>query len=103
MALMKYLASPEAGTVWARGGGYISPNKNVKPDAYPDALTRQLVAQMQAAGDSARYDMSDQAPAAFGGTPGQGEWEDLRTLVKNPSDVKGVQAKLEADAAKAYK
>ncbi len=47
--------------------------------------------------------MSDQAPAAFGGTPGQGEWEDLRGLVKNPSDIKGVQAKLESDAAKAYK
>jgi ABC-type glycerol-3-phosphate transport system substrate-binding protein len=103
MALMKYLASPEAGTVWAKGGGYISPDKNVKPDAYPDALTKQLVAQMQAAGDSARYDMSDQTPAAFGGTPGQGEWEDLRDLVKNPGDVKSVQQKLESDAAKAYK
>jgi ABC-type glycerol-3-phosphate transport system substrate-binding protein len=103
MALMKYLASPEAGTVWARGGGYISPDKNVKPEAYPDALTRQLVAQMQAAGDSARYDMSDQTPAGFGGTPGQGEWEDLRSLVKNPADIKGVQARLETDAAKAYK
>jgi ABC-type glycerol-3-phosphate transport system substrate-binding protein len=103
MALMKFLASPDAGTVWAKGGGYISPDKNVKPDAYPDALTKQLVAQMQAAGDNARYDMSDQTPAAFGGTPGQGEWEDLRTLVKNPSDIKGVQAKLEADATKAYK
>jgi ABC-type glycerol-3-phosphate transport system substrate-binding protein len=103
MALMKYLASPEAGTVWAKGGGYISPDKNVKPDAYPDALTKQLVSQMLAAGDSARYDMSDQAPAAFGGTPGQGEWEDLRALVKNPSGIKGVQAKLESDAAKAFK
>jgi ABC-type glycerol-3-phosphate transport system substrate-binding protein len=103
MALMKYLASPEAGDVWARAGGYISPNKNVKPDVYPDALTRQLVAQMQAAGDAARYDMSDQAPAAFGGTPGQGEWEDLRGLVNNPSDIKGAQARLEADAAKDYK
>jgi hypothetical protein len=89
--------------VWAKGGGYLSPNKNVKPDAYPDALTKQLVGQMQAAGDSARYDMSDQTPAAFGGTPGQGEWEDLRSLVKNPGDIKGAQAKLEADAAKAYK
>jgi ABC-type glycerol-3-phosphate transport system substrate-binding protein len=103
MALMKYLASPEAGTVWAKGGGYISPDKNVKPDAYPDALTKQLVAQMQAAGDAARYDMSDQTPAAFGGTPGQGEWEDLRTLVKNPGAIKSVQAKLESDATKAYK
>jgi ABC-type glycerol-3-phosphate transport system substrate-binding protein len=103
MALMRYLASPEAGTVWAKGGGYISPDKNVKPEAYPDALTKQLVAQMLAAGDAARYDMSDQTPAAFGGTPGQGEWEDLRSLVKNPGDIKGVQAKLESDAAKAYK
>jgi ABC-type glycerol-3-phosphate transport system substrate-binding protein len=103
MALMKYLASPEAGTVWAKGGGYISPNKNVTPNAYPDALTKQLVAQLQAAGDAARYDMSDQTPAAFGGTPGQGEWEDLRGLVKNPGDIKGAQAKLESDAAKAYK
>jgi ABC-type glycerol-3-phosphate transport system substrate-binding protein len=103
MALMRYLASPEAGNVWAGAGGYISPNKNVKPDVYPDALTRQLVQQMQAAGDAARYDMSDQAPAAFGGTPGQGEWEDLRGLVQNPSDIKGAQAKLEADAVKAYK
>jgi ABC-type glycerol-3-phosphate transport system substrate-binding protein len=103
MALMKYLASPEAGTVWAKGGGYISPDKNVKPEAYPDALTKQLVAQMQAAGDAARYDMSDQAPASFGGTPGQGEWEALRGLVKNPGDIKGAQAKLESDAAKAYK
>jgi ABC-type glycerol-3-phosphate transport system substrate-binding protein len=103
MALMKYLASPEAGTVWAKPGGYISPNKNVKPDVYPDALTKQLVQQLQAAGDAARYDLSDQAPAAFGGTPGQGEWEDLRGLVKNPSNIKGVQAKLEADATKAYK
>jgi ABC-type glycerol-3-phosphate transport system substrate-binding protein len=103
MALMKYLATPDAGTVWAKAGGYISPDKNVKPDVYPDALTKQLVAQMQAAGDAARYDMSDQAPAAFGGTPGQGEWEDLRGLVKNPRDIKGAQAKLEADATKAFK
>jgi ABC-type glycerol-3-phosphate transport system substrate-binding protein len=103
MALMKYLASPDAGTVWAKPGGYISPNKNIKPDVYPDDLTRQLVAQMQQAGDAARYDMSDQVPAAFGGTPGQGIWEDLRGLVKNPSDIKGTQAKLEADAAKAFK
>jgi ABC-type glycerol-3-phosphate transport system substrate-binding protein len=103
MALMAYLASPEAGEVWAKPGGYISPNKNVKPDVYPDAFTKQLVQQLQAAGDAARYDLSDQTPAAFGATPGQGEWEALRGLVRNPSDIKGTQAKLEAAAAKAYK
>jgi multiple sugar transport system substrate-binding protein/alpha-glucoside transport system substrate-binding protein len=30
-------------------------------------------------------------------------WEGLRGVVKNPADIKGAQAKLEAAAAKAYK
>ncbi|WP_067472924.1 ABC transporter substrate-binding protein [Actinomadura hibisca] len=101
--LMKYLASPEAGKVWAGLGGYLSPNKNVAPDAYSDPVAKELVAQMQQAGDAARYDMSDLTPAAFGATPGKGMWEALRGFVQKPTDVKGTQAKLEAEAAKAYK
>ncbi|MFI6518944.1 ABC transporter substrate-binding protein [Spirillospora sp. NPDC050679] len=101
--LMKFLASPEAGKVWAGLGGYLSPNKNVAPDAYSDPVAKELVAQMQQAGDAARYDMSDLTPAAFGATPGKGMWEALRGFVQKPNDVKGTQAKLEAEAAKAYK
>ncbi|WP_018656408.1 ABC transporter substrate-binding protein [Actinomadura flavalba] len=101
--LMKFLASPEAGTVWAGLGGYLSPNKNVKPDAYSDPVAKELAAQIQQAGDAARYDMSDLAPSAFGGTPGKGMWEALRAFVSNPTDVKGTQARLEKDAAAAYK
>ena len=33
-----------------------------------------------------RFDMSDLAPAAFGGTPGQGEWKDLQDFLKNPNE-----------------
>ncbi|MGI5169498.1 ABC transporter substrate-binding protein [Spirillospora sp. CA-253888] len=101
--LMKFLASPEAGKVWAGLGGYLSPNKNVAPDAYSDPVAKELVAQMQQAGDAARYDLSDLTPAAFGATPGKGMWEALRGFVQKPNDVKGTQAKLEAEAAKAYK
>ncbi|MFB4320293.1 ABC transporter substrate-binding protein [Actinomadura sp. 21ATH] len=101
--LMKFLASPEAGKTWAGLGGYLSPNKGVAPDAYADPVAKQLIAQLQAAGDAARYDLSDLTPAAFGATPGEGMWEALRGFVQNPSDVKGTQAKLEAEAAKAYK
>ncbi|WP_019633882.1 ABC transporter substrate-binding protein [Actinomadura atramentaria] len=103
MALMKFLASPEAGKTWAGIGGYLSPNKNVPPDSYSDPVAKQLIAQMQAAGDAARYDMSDLAPAAFGGSPGKGEWEALRYFVQHPSDVKGTQQRLEDEAAKAFK
>jgi len=46
--------------------------------------------------------MSDQAPQAFGGTPGKGEWKDLQDFLQNPTDVAGTQARLEKDAAAAY-
>ncbi|MEV7968078.1 ABC transporter substrate-binding protein [Sphaerisporangium sp. NPDC088356] len=103
MALLEYLASAEGGTIWAKNPGYLSPNRNVSPDNYPDDLTKQLAQTIISAGESVRYDMSDLAPSAFGGTDGKGEWKDLQDFLRNPKDVKGTQDKLEADAAKAWK
>jgi alpha-glucoside transport system substrate-binding protein len=102
-ALLTFLASPDAATVQAKLGGYLSPNKNVAPSAYPNAVQRAMAEALIAAGDDFRFDMSDQAPQAFGGTPGKGEWKDLQDFLKNPKDVAGTQAKLESDAAAAYK
>ncbi|UGQ14086.1 extracellular solute-binding protein [Yinghuangia sp. ASG 101] len=102
MALLAYLASPEAAKVWAEQGGYISPNKNLDVVAYHDDVTRQIAEKLIAAGDDFRFDLSDQAPSAFGGTKGEGMWRDLQDFLRNPSDVAGAQAKLEADAAKAF-
>lgn len=103
MALLEFLASKEGGEIWAKQPGYLSPNRNVSPDNYPDDLTKQLAQTIISAGESVRYDMSDLAPSAFGGTDGKGEWKDLQDFLRNPSDVKGAQEKLEADAAKAFK
>ncbi|WP_283137239.1 ABC transporter substrate-binding protein [Rhizohabitans arisaemae] len=103
MALLEYLASAEGGSVWAKLPGYLSPNRNVSPDNYPSELTRQLAQTIIQAGESVRYDMSDLAPSAFGGTDGKGEWKLLQDLLRSPADIKGIQAKLEAEAAKAYK
>ncbi|MCW2882936.1 MAG: extracellular solute-binding protein family 1 [Sphaerisporangium sp.] len=103
MALLEYLASAEGGSVWAKNPGYLSPNRNVSPDNYPDPLTKQLAQTIISAGEAVRYDMSDLAPSAFGGTDGKGEWKDLQDFLRNPKDVKGTQDKLEADAAKAWK
>ncbi|MFB7243383.1 sugar ABC transporter substrate-binding protein [Streptomyces populi] len=102
-ALLTFLASPDAATIQAKLGGYLSPNKNVADSAYPNAVQRAIAKALIAAGDDFRFDMSDQAPQAFGGTPGKGEWKDLQDFLKNPKDVAGAQAKLEADAAAAYK
>ncbi|KOV87680.1 MULTISPECIES: ABC transporter substrate-binding protein [unclassified Streptomyces] len=101
-ALATFLASPDAATIQAKLGGYLSPNKNVPISAYPNAVQQKIAKALIASGDDFRFDMSDQAPQAFGGTPGKGEWKDLQDFLKNPQDVAGAQAKLEKDAAAAY-
>jgi ABC-type glycerol-3-phosphate transport system substrate-binding protein len=102
-ALLTYLASPEAAAVWAKDGSFLSPNKNLPLSTYPDAVTRTIAQALISAGDDFRFDMSDQAPAAFGGTKGEGEWKDLQDFLSNPKNIAGTQKKLESDAAKAYK
>jgi alpha-glucoside transport system substrate-binding protein len=102
-ALLTFLASTDAAQIWAKEGGFLSANKNLDPAAYPNDVLRSIAKALVAAGDDFRFDMSDQAPASFGGKPGQGEWKDLQDFLKNPADVAGTQAKLESDAAKAFK
>jgi multiple sugar transport system substrate-binding protein/alpha-glucoside transport system substrate-binding protein len=101
-ALLTFVASSDAAKIWASSGGYLSPNKSLPFSAYPDAVQRTIAQSLIASGDNFRFDMSDQAPAAFGGTKGQGEWKDLQDFLTKPSDVAGAQARLESDAAKAY-
>ncbi|MFJ1808147.1 MULTISPECIES: ABC transporter substrate-binding protein [unclassified Streptomyces] len=103
MALLEYLATPEAAAVWAEAGGFLSPNKKLDLVSYGDDVTRTTAKSLIAAGDTVRFDMSDQAPAAFGGTKGAGEWKILQDFLRDPSDPKATAAQLETAAAKAYK
>jgi ABC-type glycerol-3-phosphate transport system substrate-binding protein len=101
-ALVKYLASPTAAGIWAKRGGFSSANKNLLPSAYPDDITRTTATAIAKA-DTFRFDLSDLEPAAFGGTPGQGEWKILQDFLSKPSDVNGTASALEKSAAKAFK
>lgn len=101
-ALLQYLASPDAAKVAAQLGGFLSPNKTLDLSAYPNDTQRGIAKSLVQSGDNFRFDMSDQTPAAFGGTKGQGEWKDLQDFLANPADVAGAQQRLEADAAKAF-
>ncbi len=101
-AFVEFLATPEAATAWAERGGFSSPNRSVSEDVYPDDITR-TVATALANAETFRFDMSDLAPAQFGGTPSQGEWKILQDFLANPGDVDGTAQKLEAAAARAYK
>ncbi|MFH9552998.1 ABC transporter substrate-binding protein [Streptomyces sp. NPDC017435] len=103
MALLEYLATPEAAAVWAGAGGFLSPNRKLDLTSYGDDVTRTTAKSLIAAGDTVRFDMSDQAPAAFGGTKGAGEWKILQDFLRDPADPKATAAQLESAAAKAYK
>jgi ABC-type glycerol-3-phosphate transport system substrate-binding protein len=100
-AFQQYLASPAAAKILvsSSGSGFLSANKNLSNSAYPDATSAGLGQAIVNAGNNLVFDMSDQAPAAFGGTAGQGEWLDLQNFLSN-GNVAATQAQLEADANK---
>lgn len=100
-ALVEYLASPEAAQIWAEKGGFSSANTQLDPSAYRDEITRTTATAIADA-ETFRFDMSDLAPAEFGGTPGQGEWQILQDFLANPDDVDGTAQRLERAAARAY-
>jgi alpha-glucoside transport system substrate-binding protein len=100
-ALVRYLASAEAAQIWAERGGFASPNQNLDPAVYPDELTRTTSAALAEA-ETFRFDLSDLAPAEFGGTPGQGMWQILQDFLDDPSDAEGTAQQLERAASRAY-
>ncbi len=101
-ALIEYLATPEAAQAWAERGGFASPNQNIDTSVYPDEIT-QTTAGALAEAEVFRFDMSDVAPAEFGATPGQGEWQILQDFLDNPSNVDRTAQRLERAAARAYR
>ncbi len=61
-SLIRYLLTPEAQQIWVERGGFISANKNVPVDAYPDDASRKS-AEILANAQIFRFDASDRMPA----------------------------------------
>jgi alpha-glucoside transport system substrate-binding protein len=101
-ALVSYLATGAAQSIWAKRGGYTAPAKTVPASAYPDAITRATATAVGKA-KAFVFDLSDLQPASFGATVGQGEFKIFQDFLKNPSNASGISKTLESAAAKAYK
>ncbi|HET7568651.1 MAG TPA: extracellular solute-binding protein [Gaiellaceae bacterium] len=101
-AFVKFLATSDAAAAWAKFGGFATGNKNMSSSVYPDAITKKTASAIAQA-TSVVFDMSDQQPASFGATTGQGEWGIFQDFLRNPSDVNGIAQKLESAATAAYK
>jgi alpha-glucoside transport system substrate-binding protein len=101
-ALIEFLGTPTAAEAWAEQGGFISPNKGVDPEVYPDEITRTIATSLQEAGENFRFDLSDLQPSEFGGTPGRGLFKLFQDFLANPSNVDGITQQLEDAAAAAF-
>jgi len=97
-AMIEYLATPEAAELWAKRGGFSSPNKNLDESVYPDETTRKLASELAQA-ETFRFDLSDLQPKVLN----DALFTELANFVKTPADIDGVTGKLEAAAKKAYK
>jgi alpha-glucoside transport system substrate-binding protein len=100
--LIRFLATPEAAEPWAKAGGFVSPNKNLHPDSYPDPTSRRL-AQALVNGRTLSFDLSDLQPPAFGARPGQGMWKIFQDYLAHPRDLNATTRRLQKGATAARK
>jgi alpha-glucoside transport system substrate-binding protein len=100
-AFMEYLTTPEAAEIWARIGGFSSPNKKLDTSLYPDEILRETAGAIGEA-EVFRFDLSDVVPAELGATTGQGLWKLFQDFVRNPDDIDGITQQMEQAAARAH-
>jgi alpha-glucoside transport system substrate-binding protein len=97
-ALMKYLTTPEAQTIWVKRGGALSPNRRVSLDDYPDTLSRRA-AEILTSADVARFDASDLMPEAVNNA----FWKGTLDYVQAPGRLDEILQTLERTAQETYK
>ena len=96
-SLINYLLTPEAQQIWVERGGFISMNKNVPLEAYPDDTSRRS-AEILAGASAAKFDASDLMPNAMN----QAFFEAVVAYVQNPDDIDNILTNLDTVQADAY-
>jgi alpha-glucoside transport system substrate-binding protein len=104
-AFLEYLTTVEAAEIWAKRGGFSSPNIDLDVDVYPDEITKTVAGALAEAAkqETFRFDLSDLQPASFGATPGQGLFKEFSDFVAKPNNIDQITQQMEADAKKAFK
>jgi alpha-glucoside transport system substrate-binding protein len=96
-ALINYLVTPEAQSIWAERGGFLSANRTVDPSVYPDQLTQQI-GNMLTEATAVRFDASDLMPEAVNNA----FWAGILDYVSDPGSLDSVLESIETAAADAY-
>ena len=91
--MIQYLLTPEAQQIWVEKGGFISANKNVPLEAYPDEVSRKS-AEILANAQTFRFDAGDLMPSALSAA----FFDAIVSYVDNPADLDAILADLEAES-----
>ncbi len=93
-ALIKYLASPSAAAIWANLGGFVSPNKKVSLNSYPDSVSKADAKALTSA-KAFVFSLDD---LQVGWEPAL--WADMLNVLQNPStsNVTTVEALMDTQA-----
>ena len=93
-ALIKYLADPSSGAIWAHLGGFASPNKAVPLTAYPDPVAKADAQALQNA-TSFVFSLDD-----LQGSWEKSMWQDMLNFVKSPTtaSISSIQHTMETQA-----
>jgi alpha-glucoside transport system substrate-binding protein len=97
-ALINYLTSPQAQSIWVKRGGALSPDKAVGVDQYPDAISKQL-AQSLTSAKNVVFTSADQMPDAMATAFRKG----VLDFVQTPNNLDSILSSLERTRADAYK
>ncbi len=97
VALIKYLATAEAQTIWVKRGGKISPNNKTNLSDYPDAISK-LTAQILRDAKIAKYDAGDLMPADMKNA----YWAAVLSFVQDQTKLDSILAGLDKVQSTAY-
>ncbi len=95
-SLVQWLASADAQEIWAARGGFISPNKNVDLDVYPNPVIKKAAEKLVSA-DIVRFDASDLMSTAVN----DAFWNGALEYVENPENLDQILEDIEAAAQEA--
>jgi alpha-glucoside transport system substrate-binding protein len=96
-SFIQYLSTAKAQEIWAKRGGFIASNKNVKLDVYPDVIAKQMALQLINA-NVFRFDGSDLMPAKVN----DAFWKATLEYVNNPAGLDKILRSVEEVASDTY-
>lgn len=96
-ALIQYLTTPSAQSIWVKRGGTLSPNRWVRSEDYPDPLARRA-AQILTSADVVRFDANDLMPEAVNAA----FWKGALDYVQSPARLDAILQNLERVSLEVY-